>query len=146
MKTPRSFSRRAVLGIIGSGAAMAPLLPRMVFASPNPKPGRRLLWKRPVLRSPVTIDVNDNTPNRLTQNLDPDQDYIIRLGRATNGIVRRQGIGISGGRHIQIIGGHLIRPEGTAASDATGKRAQTASEMLGIFDHTGIAYVEGPAD
>lgn len=103
-----------------------------------------LKWERPKLENPITLDVTNISPAGLTQNLKPDQDYIIRLGATTDGRVARQSVTIIGGRNIQIIGGHLARPDKTPASDPkTGKRTKYHGVLLGVSSHTGTFYAEG---
>lgn len=103
-----------------------------------------LKWPRPALKNLIIIDVTDDSPASLTQNLDTGRDYIIRLGKNSGGLVRREAITITGGHNIQIIGGHFIRPEDTPASNAkTGERTAHRAVMLGMSRFTGTFYAEG---
>ena len=112
------------------------LAPYMLHAAPKE-------WKKPELKTPTILDVTDDSPAGLTQGLDTSKDYIIRLGKNSGGKVVRESITVTGGRNIQIIGGHFARPGNTPASDSkTGERLKHHGVMLGISGQSGIFYAE----
>lgn len=84
-----------------------PLPTPLVTPSPpptvSPASGIKLTWKPPVLINPITIQLGTGNT---TNNLDPNQDYFIKLpATKKNGYTK-----INCGRNITVIGGSITTP------------------------------------
>ena len=103
-----------------------------------------LTWKPPQLTNPITIDLN-SSPKIQRFVLDPNRDYLLRVGPDSKGFIVSNEIKIVGGRNIVLIGGHIKRAEGTRTNDPdTGVRDRSGGIVtLALIGQTGTTYVEG---
>src|SRR5204862_8143108 len=95
-------------------------------------PGGKLAWPPPRLAHPKTVDVS--TGARVLQ-LDPKRDYVVKM--PSRPLVGGDGLAISGGHNVVLIGGSIVvPPQGLAA---------TGEQRRGLFlkAQTGTIHVEG---
>jgi hypothetical protein len=119
---------RIVLALV---LAVAPGLAIVACGDEQPDV-RRLSWAPPALERPETIRV---TPERTELDLEPERDYVVELPgeplRAPNGL------SITGGRNVVLIGGEIEVP--TTTADAL----EDSGRGLYLVSQTGTVHVEG---
>ncbi|GAA2721763.1 hypothetical protein [Cellulomonas aerilata] len=129
--------RRLVVTVVAAVVALAVLATALLLgvrawrggAEQAGVPGR-LTWAPPTLEDPVTVDVTED--NRDLQ-LEPDQDYIVRMPDEPLDV--RGGLVIVGGRDVVLRGGEIRITE----------PGEDTTEVRGLLlkDQTGTAHVEG---
>jgi hypothetical protein len=95
-------------------------------AAPATTPARpKLAWAPPALSAPTTIAVAQGDQ---IYNLSTSKDYILKLGAATH----VGGLGIKGGRNVEILGGQIALPASSSRANA-----------IGISGAVGTVHIEG---
>ena len=92
-------------------------------------PVSALRWPAPTLTAPTTVSATGGNLN-----LTAGKDYIVRLPATT--LNKANGVTLTGGRNVVLIGGHITIPS-SAAADVNPRRA------LYLKDQTGTVHVEG---
>jgi hypothetical protein len=129
-------SLMAVVALVPATLLMPPFA-AAVRAQPTRDPGTHkrathgLAWAPPRLHRPQTIVVDQRTP---TLNLDNARDYRIKLPRKALNLPN--GLAISGGHDIVLIGGRIEVPATTSVKGAHGRG-------LYLRNQTGTVHVEG---
>lgn len=95
--------------------------------------GGRLSWAPPALSSPTVISLTDGTG---TLKLAAGQDYLVQLP-TDRPVVMPQGLTISGGRNVVVIGGTIDVAGGYKASGGTTRRG------MYLVGQSGTVFVEG---
>lgn len=95
--------------------------------------GGRLSWAPPALSSPTVISLTDGTG---TLKLAAGQDYLVRLP-TDRPVVMPQGLTISGGHNVVVIGGTIDVAGGYKASGGTTRRG------MYLVGQSGTVFVEG---
>ncbi len=90
--------------------------------------GPQLTWAPPALTNPITVDVPSAAPVEL--NLDPNQDYILKLGHVSG----PSGLAVNGGHNIVIMGGQV-----SAITDGR----ESNGYAMRFYDQTGTVHIEG---
>jgi hypothetical protein len=132
----RRLDRREFIAAAGAAVTFLPWAARYAPAAEMPS------FSAPLLTNPQTVDIKSDNSQGFIQ-LDPDRDYLIRIGRDTGGVVVRHALRLRGGRHVVVIGGCVRRAPDTPTNTSDGARSRYPSELFNITGHTGTAYVEG---
>ena len=125
-----SASRTTSPSASGSPSATAsPVVPVVPVSA-----GGRLSWAPPALSSPTVISLTDGTG---TLKLAAGQDYLVRLP-TDRPVVMPQGLTISGGRNVVVIGGTIDVAGGYKASNGG-----TTRRGMYLVGQSGTVFVEG---
>lgn len=129
-KVSASPSRTTSPSASGSPSATAsPVVPVVPVSA-----GGRLSWAPPALSSPTVISLTDGTG---TLKLAAGQDYLVELP-TSRPVVMPQGLTISGGRNVVVIGGTIDVAGGYKASNGS-----TTRRGMYLVGQSGTVFVEG---
>jgi hypothetical protein len=132
----RRLDRREFIAAAGAALTFLPWAARYALTAEMPG------FSAPPLTNPQTLDIKSDNSQGFIQ-LDPDRDYLIRIGRDTGGVVVRHALRLRGGRNVVMIGGCVKRTPDTPTNAADGTKTRFPGELFNISGHSGTAYVEG---
>lgn len=130
------LDRREFIAMAGAAAAFWPWGTSAASQSENPA------WTAPRLTDPQVLEIRSDSSQSFID-LDPNADYLVRIGPSSDGVVVRHALRLQGGRNVVVIGGCIRRARQTPTDAPDGAKTRFPGELFTVRGHTGTAYVEG---